>query len=65
MAVIRSGFDRRSNVNRRQMHLTVNFDRRINERRQVGELRNKWVRTSQWSSVDQEQMNRYFWHMLE
>jgi hypothetical protein len=64
MAVIRSGFDRRSNVNRRAMDLNVQDDRRRQERRIPGERRYRWIRTSEWSSIDLGIRNQYYWDMI-
>ncbi len=53
----RSGFDRRSGMDRRQVH---NINRLIDdetqrrslkERRETAELRSGWVRISKWSSM--------------
>jgi len=53
----RSGFDRRSGMDRRQVH---NMNRLIDdetqrrslkERRETNELRSGWVRISKWSSM--------------
>jgi len=53
----RSGFDRRTGMDRRQVH---NINRLINdetqrrslkERRETDELRSDWVRISKWSSM--------------
>jgi len=54
---LRSGFDRRSPDDRRQIHDLDYFDcggkdrRQDLERRSTGELREDWVRYTQWSSV--------------
>ncbi|MDD9305130.1 MAG: hypothetical protein HUK40_23460 [Desulfobacter sp.] len=64
MTILRSGIDRRSNINRRHMALSPKSERRSAERREQGERREKWVRCSQWRSIDLDQMNQYFWHCL-
>ena len=64
MAIIRSGFDRRSNINRRGMRLDVRHDRRSKERRNPGERRHRWIRTSEWSSTDINIRNQYYWAMI-
>lgn len=64
MEMIRSGLDRRSNVNRRAMTLDVGKDRRKKERRRPGERRHRWIRTSEWSSIDLGLRNQYYWDML-
>ena len=64
MTKIRSGFDRRSNINRRHISIPVRTERRRAERRNTLERRGKWVRASKWSSVDHDQLNRYFWYLL-
>ncbi len=64
MTTPRSGLDRRSNINRRQMILEFETDRRRIERRELGERRGKWVRSSQWSSIDLSLRNRYFWAII-
>ena len=65
MKDLRSGVDRRGTINRRQMRLAVEPDRRVRERRRVGERRASWVRNSEWSSVDLDLLNRYFWEQLK
>ncbi|MBA3009823.1 MAG: hypothetical protein KKF12_00920 [Proteobacteria bacterium] len=65
MKIIRTGIDRRSNINRRLMMLTSFLDRRKEERRESGERRDLWVRFSEWSSVNLDLRNRYFWELLK
>ena len=64
MSTIRSGLDRRSNINRRGMRLDVHHDRRKKERRNIGERRHRWIRTSEWSSADMNVRNQYYWAMI-
>ncbi|MCG8617708.1 MAG: hypothetical protein MI802_15930 [Desulfobacterales bacterium] len=64
MSFVRSGLDRRGNINRRQMSIDPPVERRLGERREQRERRQGWVRCSEWSSIDLSLRNQYFWNIL-
>ncbi len=65
MKINRSGIDRRSVINESQKIVTTSLKQKTKEQRITEEPIDMWVKFSEWSSVNLDIRNRYFWALFK